>query len=328
MKYLNIPNSDFKLSRLGLGGTGINNPAEIDEGIRTIHEALDAGINYLNTADFYGSGTSEILLREALKSRKRENVFISVKFGSLVAPDGRYYGLDVRPQAVKNYLSYTLKRVGTDYIDLYQPARIDPNIPVEETIGAVADMVKAGYVRNIGISETDADTLRRANVTHKIGLVEMQYSLLNRSIEGQLIQTARELGIPIVAFGNLFNGLIGGSNIDKKLSALANRMPITMVENLKKVVPELNDGLKIIADEKGVSVSQLAIAWILAQGNDIMALVGSRTVAQLRDTVKVADIELDSKDLKSIEQIIPKENTYNSYMLDADIDKNGLFVKR
>ncbi len=328
MKYLNIPNADFKLSRLGLGGTGINNPAEIDEGIRTIHAALDAGINYLNTADFYGSGTSEMLLREALKSRKRESVFISVKFGSLVAPDGRYYGLDVRPQTVKNYLSHTLKRLGTDYVDLYQPARINPHIPVEETVGAIAELVKAGYVRSIGLSETDAETLRKVHATHKIGLVEMQYSLLNRSIERQLIPAARELGIPVVAFGNLFNGLIGGHNIDEKLLVLANRMSAPMVENLKKVVPALNNGLKTIVDEKGITVSQLAIAWISAQGSDILALVGSRTVAQLNDTVKVADVELGDDDLKRIEHIFPIENAFNSYMLDADIDKNGLFVKR
>jgi aryl-alcohol dehydrogenase-like predicted oxidoreductase len=267
-----------------------------------------------------------MLLREALKTRRREDVFISVKFGGLVAPNGMFYGIDVRPHAVKSYLAYTLKRLGTDYIDLYQPARIDPNIPVEETIGAVADLVNAGYVRNVGISEVDADTLRRAHATHPISLVEVGYSILNRGIEESLLPAARELGIGVVAFGILFHGVIGGSNPAEKVATLSKRMPLHAVEKLNQVVPRL-ELLKELADEKGITLSQLAIAWVLAQGDHILALVGSRTVAQLDSTLKTIDINLTKDDLQRIEQIIPKENASNSAMLPLNLDKNGLFVR-
>jgi len=312
---------NFNISRLGLGCMNTNNA----ESIETIQAALDNGITFLNTGDFYGHGESEMLIREALKSRKREDVFISVKFGGLLSPNEMFYGIDVRPHAVKNYLSYTLKRLGTDYVDLYQPARIDPNIPVEETIGAVADMVKAGYVRNVGISEVNAETLRKAHATHPVSLVEVRYSLLDREIEDSLIPTARELGIGIVTFANLFHGVIGGSNPSEKLAMLSKRMPPQAVEKLNQVIPRL-DLVKKLADKKGVTLSQLAIAWVLAQGDDILALVGSRTVAQLQDTVKTIDINLDKDDLSEIEQAIPKEYAANSAMLPINLDKNGLFI--
>ena len=182
------------LSRLGLGSMRIG---DASEGINTIHAALDGGINFLNTADFYGNGQSEMLIKEALKSHKREEVFISVKFGAMQGIDGRMYGIDVRPEAVENYLRYTLSRLGTDYVDLYQPARINPHIPVEDTIGAISDLAKKGYVRNIGISEVDGETLRRANAIHPISLVEVRYSLADRHIEEDLLPTARELGIGV-----------------------------------------------------------------------------------------------------------------------------------
>ncbi len=327
MKNLSVSNSNISLSRLGIGHISANNPADKAEAIRTIHAAWDSGINYLNTADFYDSGAHEMLICEALKTRKREDVFISVKFGSLVAPNGMYYGIDVRPHAVKNYLAYTLKRLGTDYIDLYQPARIDPNIPVEESIGAISELVKAGYVRNVGISEVDGDTLRKANAVYPIALVEVQYSLLNRSIENSLLLVARELGVSIVAFANLFHGLIGSSNPQEKLTALSRRMPAATVENITKLIPRIAE-LNMIADRKGITVQQLAIAWVLAQGNDILALVGSRTVTQLHDTIKTIDIELSKEDLLRIEQIIPKELASNSSMLEMNLDKNGLFIRK
>ncbi len=322
MKNLRVSDHNLKLPRLGLGGESAKNVGSIE----IIHAALGNGINYLNTADFYGHGQSEMTIGEALKTRKREEIFISVKFGGLVTPNGMFYGIDVRPHVVKSYLAYTLKRLGTDYIDLYQPARIDPNIPVEETIGAVANMVKAGYVRYVGISEVDGDTLRRAHAVHPISLVEVQYSILNRSIESNLIPAARELGIGIVAFANLFHGFIGSSHPQEKLSVLSRRMPSATVENLNKLMPRMS-GLKTIADRKGITVQQLAIAWVLAQGDDILALVGSHTVAQLHDTIKTIDIEISSDDLRQIEQIIPKELASNSSMLAMNIDKNGLFVR-
>ncbi|GGK08769.1 aldo/keto reductase [Parabacteroides faecis] len=321
MKYLNKETNGITLSRIGLGAMRM---ADIQQGIDTIHAALDSGITYLNTGDFYGHGESELIIREALKTRKREDVFISVKFGGMLTPDDRFYGIDVRPQSVQNYLAYTLKRLGTDYVDLYQPARINPHIPVEETIGAVSDMVKAGYVRNVGITEIDAGTLRRAHAVHPISLVEVRYSLLDREIEQSLIPTARELGIGIVTFANLFHGVIGGSNPEEKLATLSRRMPPQAAEKLKQAVARL-DVLKEMAAEKNVSVSQLAIAWVLAQGGDMLALVGSRTVGQLRDTVKAIEIDLSKEDLQRIEQAIPKEYASNSAMLPIDLDENGLF---
>ena len=313
----------FALSRLGLG---CESAKDADSGsITTIRSALDNGINYLNTADFYGHGESEMAIREALKTHKRDEVFISLKFGGLVAPDGRFYGIDVRPQDIKNYLAYSLKRLGTDYVDLYQPARINPHIPVEDTIGEIADLVTAGYVRNIGISEVDAGTLRRAHATHPISMVEMQYSLLNRTIEDSLIPVARELGIGIVAFGVLFHGVIGGRRPAEKIDMLSKRLTPQAQEKLKQAVPRL-DLLKKLAVEKGVTLSQLAIAWVMAQGDDILTLVGSGTLEQLQNTIKAGDIHLSQDDLRHIEQAVPKEYASNSAMLPLNLDQNGLFV--
>ncbi|WP_299290612.1 aldo/keto reductase [uncultured Mucilaginibacter sp.] len=328
LKSLNIKTNGLRISRIGLGGTGIAADSKSQtEGIATIHAALNAGITFLNTADFYSSGAGEMLIKEALKSRKREEVFISVKFGAMTGLDGRMYGLDVRPQAVKNYLGYTLKRLGTDYIDLYQPARIDSNIPVEETIGAVADLVKAGHVKNVGISEVDAATLRKANATYPISLVEVQYSLLNRSIEADLLPAAQQLGIGVVAFGVLFNGLIGGTAPQEKLANLGKRMSPDAVDLLSNKLLRM-DALKEIADEKGITLSQLAIAWVLSKGEDVMTIVGAKTPAQLNDVVKVIDVDLSDADIKRIEQIFPMSEATSSYMLEKlNIDKNGLFKR-
>lgn len=324
MEYLkedNIQPNGFRLSRIGLGAMRMDN---IQDGIDTIHAALDNGITFLNTGDFYGHGQSEMLVKEALKSRKREDVFISVKFGGLISPDGRFYGIDSRPEHVKSYLAYTLKRLGTDYVDLYQPARINPHIPVEETIGAVADMVKAGYVKNIGVSEVDGQTLRRANTIHPIRLVEVRYSLMDRHIEDDLLPVARELGVGVVAFGVLLAGIIGGSSPESKLSAMGKWLPSSTVEGLQKGL-NLSDALTGIADEKGITLAQLAIAWVLAQGEDILALVGSRTVPQVMDSIKAMEVNLTGNDLHRLEQIIPKSQADSSYMLDLNIDEKGLF---
>ena len=319
---MNITN-DFTLSRLGLGCESAKKSDS--ESITTIRSFLDNGMNYLNTADFYGHGESEMAIREALKTHKRDEVFISLKFGGLVAPDGSFYGIDVRPQDIKNYLAYSLKRLDTDYVDLYQPARINPHIPVEDTIGGVADLVTAGYVRNIGLSEVDADTLRRAHAIHPISMVEMQYSLLNRTIEDSLIPVARELGIGIVAFGVLFHGVIGGRRPAEKIDMLSKRLTPQAQEKLQQAVTRL-DLLKKLAIEKGVTLSQLAIAWVMAQGDDILTLVGSRTLEQLQNTIKAGDIHLSQDDLRRIEQAVPKEYASNSAMLPLNLDQNGLFV--
>lgn len=324
MKTLNISKertSGIGLSRIGLGGMRMG---DMDEGISTIHKALDSGINFLNTADFYGSGANEMLIKEALKTRKREDVFISVKFGGMMGIDGRMYGVDVRPEAVENYLHYTLNRLGTDYVDLYQPARINPSIPVEDTIGAVADMVGKGYVRNVGISEVDGDTLRRANAVHPISLVEVRYSLMDRHIEDDLLPVARELGVGIVGFGVLLAGLIGGSAPKEKLSALSNRVSAESLDNIQTNISAA-DALKAIADRKGITLAQLAISWVLSQGEDIIALVGSRTPAQVESTVESLHITLTQEELAEIGQIIPKEQARSSYMLEMNVDSRGLF---
>lgn len=322
LKDLSTKTNGFDLSRIGTGTMRM--AADQQAGISTIHAALDAGVNFINTADFYAHGLSEMLVREALKTRKREDVFISVKFGGLISPDGRFYGIDARPEHVKSYLAYTLKRLGTDYVDLYQPCRIDSHIPVEDTIGVVADMVKAGYVKSIGISEVDGATLRKANETHPISLVEVRYSLMDRHIEDDLLPTARELGIGVVAFNVMLSGLIGGSAPQQKLS----EMKYLPSETLAGISNNLSatDGLEIIAREKGISLAQLAIAWVLAQGEDIIALVGSRTVAQINDSLKAINVNLTKDDLARIEQLIPKAQANSSNMLDINLDKNGLFV--
>lgn len=322
LKDLSTKTNGFDLFRIGLGTMRM--AADQQVGIDTIHTALDAGVNFLNTADFYANGISEMIVKEALKSRRREDVFISVKFGGLISPDGRFYGVDSRPEHVKSFLSYTLKRLGTDYVDLYQPCRIDPHIPVEDTIGAVADMVKAGYVKSVGISEVDGATLRKANTVHPISLVEVRYSLMDRHIEDDLLPTARELGVGVVAFGVLLAGLIGGSAQQQKLSAMKH-LPSESLNNISNNLAA-TDALEEIAREKGMTLSQLAIAWVLAQGEDIIALVGSRRVEQIKDSLKAIDIKLTKEDLERMEQLIPKAQANSSYMMDLNLDKNGLFI--
>lgn len=322
MKYLNVRKEEMnRLSRIGLGGTRI--VADAEEGVRTVHAALDSGVNYLNTADFYSCGLSEMILGDALRTRKREEFFISVKFGMMMSPAGVFYCVDNRPEHVKGYLSYSLKRLGLDYIDLYQPARLDPNIPIEETVGAISGLVKEGYVKHIGLSQTDVETLRRANAVHPISLVEMQYSLLNRDIENELLPAARELGIGVVAYGVLFSGLMGNGAREARLTNMGRLITEGNINQMDNGLTRF-DALKSIADEKGISMAQLAIAWVLAQGEDILALVGSRTVAQMEDSAKAVNIQLTLEDLKRIEEIIPKSETSGYYGLKLNIDERGL----
>lgn len=322
LKDLSTKTNGFNLSRIGTGTMRMS--ADPQAGIDTIHAAMDSGVNFINTADFYAHGISEMIIKDALKTRKREDVFISLKFGGMLTPAGQFYGIDSRPESVKNYLAYSLKRLGTDYVDLYQPARINPHIPVEDTIGAVADMVKAGYVKTVGISEVDGATLRRANAVHPISLVEVRYSLMDRHIEDDLLPTARELGVGVVAFNVLLAGLIGGSAPEQKLSAMKHLSS----DALNNIHTNLSaaDALQEIASGKGITLTQLAIAWVLAQGEDIIALVGSRTVAQISDSLKATDVKLTNEDLQKMQQLIPKAQATSSFMLDMNLDKNGLFI--
>jgi pyridoxine 4-dehydrogenase len=279
-----------RTSRIGLGCMGMSDlygPADRAESIATIHAALDAGILLLDTGDFYGMGHNEMLIREALGSRPRESVQISVKFGALRGPDGSWSGYDCRPQAVRNFVAYSLKRLGTDYIDIYRPARLDPAVPIEDTVGAIADLVKAGYVRHIGLSEVGADTLRRASSVHPISDLQIEYSMISRGIERAILPVARELGIGITAYGVLSRGLISGHwskdrQGEKDFRSLAS--PRFQGENLEANLA-LVERLRSLAQEKGATVAQLAIAWVAAQGDDIVPLVGARRRDRLQEAL-------------------------------------------
>jgi aryl-alcohol dehydrogenase-like predicted oxidoreductase len=306
MIYHSLGSTGPDVSTLGLGCLGMSDfygPTDRNESIATIHAALDAGVTLLDTGDFYGMGHNELLLREALQGRAREQVVISVKFGALRDPAGNWSGIDGRPAAIKNFLAYTLRRLGTGYIDIYRPARLDPQVPIEETIGAIGDMVKAGYVRHIGLSEVDADTIRRAQAIHPISDLQIEYSLLSRAIEDDILPTCRELGIGITAYGVLSRGLLSGRYVttpDDTRSVL----PSLNGENLKHNL-SLVETLRAIADTKGTTIAQIAIAWVLSRGQDIVPLIGSRRRAQLTESLEALQIALTGDDLAQIEQAVP-----------------------
>src|SRR5258707_10088043 len=265
---------------LALGCMGMSEfygPADRSESIATIQAALDAGIRLLDTGDFYGMGHNEMLIREALAGRPRDKLQISVKFGALRDPARGWAGYDGRPAAVKNFLSYSLQRLGVDTIDIYRPARLDPSVPIEETIGAMADMVKAGWIRHIGLSEVGAETIRRAHAVHPIVDLQIEYSLIARGIESDILKTCRELGIAITAYGVLARGLISGHwSKDRSVTQdFRLNAPRFQGQNLDTNLA-LVDQLRAIADEIGASPAQVAIAWVAAQGKDILPLVGAR----------------------------------------------------
>jgi len=286
--------------------SGVYGPADDAESVATIRAALDAGVTLVDTGDFYGMGHNEMLLREALRGRNRERVFIGVKFGAQWGPDRSHVGFDGRPASVKNFLSYTLRRLGTDYVDLYQPARVDGAVPIEDTVGAIADLIRAGYVRHLGLSEASAATVRRAHAVHPVAALQIEYSLLSRGVEGRILPTLRALGIALVAYGVLSRGLLGGRTLAGPRSAGdgRERYPRFQGANLQHNLTLVN-ALRAVAEPKGITVAQLALAWMLGRGADVVPLVGARHRGQLTEALGAREVDLSPGDLARIEQAVP-----------------------
>ena len=301
-----------RVSALGLGCmgmSGVYGPADRAESIATIHAALDAGVTLLDTGDFYGMGHNELLIHEALAGRDRDAVVISVKFGALRGPDNSWGGVDARPAAVKNFLAYTLERLGTDHVDVYRPARVDPAVPIEETVGAIAELVDAGYVRHIGLSEVSAETIRRAHAVHPIADVQIEYSLISRRVEDEILPACRELGVSITAYGVLSRGLISGHWSRERAAESGDfraHAPRFADDNLDRNLA-LVDSLRTVAEAKGATVAQAAIAWVLSRGEDVVPLVGARRRDQLAEALGALELSLDADDLAELERAMPAD---------------------
>jgi aryl-alcohol dehydrogenase-like predicted oxidoreductase len=292
-----------------MGMSGMYGPADRAESIATLHAALDAGITLLDTGDFYGMGHNELLIREGLASRNRDELLLSVKFGALRDPAQGWGGYDARPAAVKNFLAYSLQRLGVDHIDIYRPARLDPNVPIEDTVGAIGDMIKAGYVRYVGLSEVGASTLRRAQAVHPICDLQIEYSLASRGIEAEILPVCRELGIGITAYGVLSRGLISGHWSRERSAAekgFRGVSPRFQGENLEKNLA-LVEQLRVVAKEIGASVAQVAIAWVAAQGDDIVPLIGARRRAQLTESLGALELKLSADQLSRLTKAVPAD---------------------
>lgn len=289
----------IKLNRLGLGTMGMSILRNPEKSVKTIHAALDKGITLFNTGEFYNGSESELIVGQALKGVNHDDYFLSVKFGVLPSPEGGIYGLDVKPHNVKGHLTYSLRRLGLDYIDLYQPARQDTTIPVEDLVGAIADQVQAGYVRHIGLSMVDVETLRRACKVHPIHTVEMEYSLIERGIEKELIAAAKELGVRVLAFGTVGHGLLRDDVLTAPINPRMTRgllAPEHRENNLSMIRK-----VKKIADEKGVSLSQLALSWSLAKYDHVQSLIGTTNPDHLQAAIDALKLELTAEDITRIE---------------------------
>jgi aryl-alcohol dehydrogenase-like predicted oxidoreductase len=309
MRTTRLGGSGPIVSVLGLGcmgmSPGVYGPSDEAESIATLHAALDAGVTLFDTGDFYGMGHNEMLIGRALEGVPRSNIVISVKFGPMRDPSWAFLGNDGRPQAVKNFLAYTLRRLNTEYVDIYRPARLDPDVPIEDTVGAIADMVRAGYVRHIGLSEVGAETLRRAHAVHPVCDLQIEYSLMSRGIEASILPTARELGIGITAYGVLSRGLLSGRvpHGDAKGDIRVIRMPRFAKGNVDRNL-QLVEALRDIGRAKNATPAQLAVAWMLSRGPDVVPLVGARRRDQLSESLGALNISLDSADLARIEAAV------------------------
>jgi aryl-alcohol dehydrogenase-like predicted oxidoreductase len=325
MKTTQLGSSGPLVSQIGLGCMGMSDlygPADRGESIATLHAALEAGVTLLDTGDFYGMGHNELLIGAALAGGRRERALLSVKFGAMRDPTGNFIGYDARPHAVKNYLAYTLKRLGTDYIDIYRPSRVDPAVPIEDTVGALAELIRAGHVKHIGLSEVNGETLRRAHAVHPVVDVQIEYSMISRGLENGLLQTARELGVGITAYGVLSRGLISGHWSKARAGEADFRgqnSPRFQGDNLDANLA-LVERVRDIAKGMGASVAQVAIAWVLALGSDIVPLIGARRRDRLQEALGALDLALSKEDLARLETAVPKDaaagTRYNAYQMD------------
>ena len=329
MKQRKLGKTGPMTSAIGLGCMGMSGmygPSDRAESIATIHAALDDGVTLIDTGDFYGMGHNEMLIGEALKGVARDSYQLSVKFGAQRDPAAGWIGYDARPAAVKTWLAYSLQRLGVDYIDVYRPARLDPNVPIEDTVGAIADMVKAGFVRHIGLSEVGSETIRKAAAVHPIVDLQIEYSLISRGIEDGVLQTTRDLGIAITAYGVLSRGLISGhwapgQQGQGDFRAFSPRFQEGNVEQNLALV----EALRTIAGAKGATVAQIAIAWVLQRGDDIVPVIGARRRDRLAEALGSIDVALTPGDLDAIEKAVPKGaaageryNTHGMASLDSE----------
>jgi aryl-alcohol dehydrogenase-like predicted oxidoreductase len=330
MKQLQLGRTGPTVSALGLGCMGMSGmygPADRKESLATLQAAVDAGITLLDTGDFYGMGHNELLIGEALKSINRDRVLVSVKFGALRDPAGGWLGIDTRPKALKNFLAYSLQRLGVDYIDIYRPARLDPQVPIEDTVGAIADLIKTGLVRHIGLSEVGAETLRRAAAVHPISDLQIEYSLISRGIEARTLPAARELGIGITAYGVLSRGLISGHWRKENIAAGDFRAHSPRFQGANADANlALVEALRKVAEAKKVSVAQIAIAWVAEQGRDIIPLIGARRRDRLAEALGSLHVTLNASDMAAIEAAVPKDAAAGSRypsaaMADLDSEK-------
>jgi aryl-alcohol dehydrogenase-like predicted oxidoreductase len=310
MQQRNLGKQGPRVSAIGLGCMGMSDfygPADRGESIATIHAALDAGITLLDTGDYYGMGHNELLIREALAGRDRDRVVLSVKFGALRDPARGWIGYDGRPAAVKNFAAYSLERLGTNHIDIYRLGRVDPAVPIEDTVGAIADLIRAGYVRHVGLSEAGAATIRRAQAVHPVADLQIEYSLLSRGIEAEILPTCRELGIGVTAYGVLSRGLLSGhwsadrAVVSGDFRGFSPRFTGDNLEHNLRLVKALEE----VARAKGTSAARLAIAWVLARGEDIVPLVGARRRDRLAEALGALELQLSPADLAAIEAAVP-----------------------
>ncbi len=306
MVFRTLGRSGPSVSALGLGCMGMSalyGPADERESLATLHAAFDGGINLLDTGDFYGMGHNESLVKQAIQGR-RDQAFVCVKFGAQRAPNGQFVGVDTRPSSVKNFLAYSLQRLGTDYIDLYQPARVDRSVPIEETVGAIAEMIKAGYVRYLGLSEAAVETIQRANKVYPVTALQIEYSIVTRDIESDVLPALRKMGVGVTAYGVLSRGLLAGRTSDFAKGDFRAHLPRFGGENLQHNL-KIIETLKQMAADRGITVSQLCIAWALSRGEDIVPLIGARTRAQLQDALGALEISLSPAELDRIEKSVP-----------------------